>query len=85
MVASHDLVVRQIRSDSTPAAHDLPNPPAPRAATGPRLAGHPAGIAALALALAQRGGAKAPTWCVMMKVAEGIPGLAAARAPPGVL
>ena len=83
MVASHDLVVRQIRSDSTPAAHDLPNPPAPRAATGPRLAGHPAGIAALALA--QRGVAKAPTWCVMMKVAGGIPGLAAAQAPSRVL
>jgi len=37
-------LVRQIRSDSTFAGHDLPKQPAPLAATGPRLAGHSAGI-----------------------------------------
>jgi hypothetical protein len=36
--------VRQIHSDSTSAGHHLPNQPAPLAATGPRLAEHPAGI-----------------------------------------
>src|SRR6266516_1650346 len=56
--------VRQIRSDSTSAGHDLPNRPAPLAATGPRLAGTPAGVAALAPA--ERGGAEALVWRVMM-------------------
>jgi hypothetical protein len=50
--------VRQIRSDSTSAAHDLPNQPVPRAAVGPRLGVHPQ--ASPHWHAAQRGVAKAP-------------------------